>query len=80
MFTDLFRAAAEAGPYDILKMYNTQGSLINIAPGLLANDPQSCYRLEVVAAEYSTELLGISFGVFSVDVFGFWSSTGRRRC
>ncbi|XP_031414354.1 high affinity cGMP-specific 3',5'-cyclic phosphodiesterase 9A-like [Clupea harengus] len=72
---DLFRAAAEAGPYDILKMYNTQGSLINIAPGLLANDPQSCYRLEVVAAEYSTELLGTELAV----ALGFDLSSMEKR-
>ncbi|XP_029922199.1 high affinity cGMP-specific 3',5'-cyclic phosphodiesterase 9A-like [Myripristis murdjan] len=48
---DLFRAAAEAGPHDILKMYNPSGSMVNISPRLEANDMDSCYRLEVVASD-----------------------------
>lgn len=57
--TDLFRAAAEAGPYDILKLYNTKGNIINISPQLAPNSPHSCYKLEVVAADCNSELLGI---------------------
>lgn len=47
---DLFRCAAEAGPYDILKLYNTKGNIVNISPSLPQNTPDSRYRLEVVAA------------------------------
>ncbi|XP_074520541.1 high affinity cGMP-specific 3',5'-cyclic phosphodiesterase 9A-like [Halichoeres trimaculatus] len=48
---DLFRAAAEAGPNHILKMYDTNGSVVNISPRLEANTEDSCYRLEVVASD-----------------------------
>ncbi|XP_051283621.1 high affinity cGMP-specific 3',5'-cyclic phosphodiesterase 9A-like isoform X2 [Dicentrarchus labrax] len=48
---DLFRAAAEAGPHHILKMYSTNGSMLNISPRLEANSEDSYYRLEVVAAD-----------------------------
>ncbi|KAK2551247.1 High affinity cGMP-specific 3', partial [Acropora cervicornis] len=47
---DLFRCAAEAGPYDILKLYNTKGNIVNISPALQENSPGSRYQLEVVAA------------------------------
>lgn len=50
LFTDLFRCAAEAGPYDILKLYNTKGNIVNISPALQENSPDSRYQLEVVAA------------------------------
>lgn len=50
LFTDLFRCAAEAGPYDILKLYNTKGNIVNISPALQENSPGSRYQLEVVAA------------------------------
>lgn len=57
---DLFRSAAEAGPNDILKLYNPKGSIINISPGLEPNSPHSCYKLEVVATECNSEPLGIT--------------------
>lgn len=57
---DLFRSAAEAGPNDILKLYNPKGSIINISPGLEPNSPHSCYKLEVVAADCNSEPLGIN--------------------
>ncbi len=57
--TDLFRAAAEAGPHDILKLYNTKGNIMNISPQLAPNSPHSCYKLEVVAADCNSEQLGI---------------------
>ncbi|TDG96068.1 hypothetical protein EPR50_G00235800 [Perca flavescens] len=47
---DLFRAAAEAGPHHILKLYNTNGSVVNISPLLEANSEDSYFRLEVVAS------------------------------
>lgn len=50
VFTELFRCAAEAGPYDILKLYNTRGNIVNISPALQENTPDSRYKLEVVAA------------------------------
>ncbi|KAJ0005731.1 hypothetical protein NQD34_015625 [Periophthalmus magnuspinnatus] len=55
---DLFRCAAEAGPHDILKLYNPKGNIINISPNLEPNSPSSCYKLEVVAADYNSEPLG----------------------
>ncbi|XP_075904690.1 high affinity cGMP-specific 3',5'-cyclic phosphodiesterase 9A-like isoform X2 [Nelusetta ayraudi] len=48
---DLFRAAAEAGPHHILKLYNTNGGVVNISPQLEANTRDSHYRLEVVASD-----------------------------
>lgn len=56
---DLFRSAAEAGPHDILKLYNPKGNIINISPSLEPNSPNSCYKLEVVAADCNSEPLGI---------------------
>lgn len=53
--TDLFRAAAEAGPHHILKMYKTNGSVVNISPRLEANSEDSYYRLEVVASDLQSE-------------------------
>ncbi|KAJ8918363.1 hypothetical protein NQ315_008057 [Exocentrus adspersus] len=34
---NLFRSAAEAGPRDILKLYNTEGQLLNISAELPPN-------------------------------------------
>ncbi|XP_068612733.1 high affinity cGMP-specific 3',5'-cyclic phosphodiesterase 9A-like [Brachionichthys hirsutus] len=48
---DLFQAAAEAEPHHILKMYDTNGSLVNITPQLEANGEDSYYRLEAVASD-----------------------------
>ncbi|CAH1104969.1 unnamed protein product [Psylliodes chrysocephalus] len=47
---DLFRAAAEAGPRDILKLYNTDGQLLNICSDLPSNTQNNRYSLQVVAA------------------------------
>ncbi|XP_044267215.1 high affinity cGMP-specific 3',5'-cyclic phosphodiesterase 9A [Tribolium madens] len=47
---DLFRSASEAGPRDILKLYNTSGQLLNISGDLPPNTPDSRYSLQVVAA------------------------------
>ncbi|XP_049822251.1 high affinity cGMP-specific 3',5'-cyclic phosphodiesterase 9A isoform X2 [Aethina tumida] len=47
---DLFRSAAEAGPRDILKLYNTAGQLLNISSDLAANTKDLPYSLQVVAA------------------------------
>ncbi|XP_072435956.1 high affinity cGMP-specific 3',5'-cyclic phosphodiesterase 9A isoform X4 [Chiloscyllium punctatum] len=55
---EVFRAAAEAGPYDILKLYNTKGNIINISPKLESNTRQTQYKLEVVAADCKTYSLG----------------------
>ncbi|XP_021339232.1 high affinity cGMP-specific 3',5'-cyclic phosphodiesterase 9A-like isoform X1 [Mizuhopecten yessoensis] len=46
---ETFRAAAEAGPEDILKLYNKKGNLLNISPKLTENTPDTRYTLEVVA-------------------------------
>ncbi|KAM6892856.1 high affinity cGMP-specific 3',5'-cyclic phosphodiesterase 9A-like [Lycodopsis pacificus] len=48
---DVFRAAAEAGPHHILKMYSMNGSVLNISPRLEANSRDSYYRLEVVGSD-----------------------------
>lgn len=48
--SECFRSAAEAGPYDILKLYNHKGNLINISTNLEANTPETQYKLGVVAA------------------------------
>lgn len=73
---DLFRSAAEAGPHDILKLYNPKGNIINISPALEPNAPNSCYKLEVVAADCNKEPLGIVHfnvkGGISGDVWGIW--------
>ncbi|XP_065655313.1 high affinity cGMP-specific 3',5'-cyclic phosphodiesterase 9A isoform X3 [Hydra vulgaris] len=47
---DCFRSAAEAGPYDILKLYNDNGNLINISASIQQNSSCNPYKLEVVAA------------------------------
>lgn len=47
---DLFRSAAEAGPRDILKLYNSYGQLLNISADLPSNGPETRYTLHVVAA------------------------------
>lgn len=48
-FAEIFRSAAEAGPLDILKLYNKKGNLIKISPSLAQNDPSDRYKLEAVA-------------------------------
>lgn len=47
---DLFRSAAEAGPRDILKLYNRKGQLLNINQDLPSNTVEERYALQVVAA------------------------------
>ncbi|XP_025759322.1 high affinity cGMP-specific 3',5'-cyclic phosphodiesterase 9A isoform X3 [Oreochromis niloticus] len=66
---DLFRSAAEAGPHDILKLYNPKGNIINISPSLEPNSPNLCYKLEVVAADCnSAELAGaLGFDLSSME-------------
>lgn len=66
-FSDLFRCAAEAGPYDILKLYNTKGNIVNISPSLQENTPDSRYRLEVVAANCAS--CGFCGNIFSFKLF-----------
>ncbi|KAI1884944.1 hypothetical protein AGOR_G00215110 [Albula goreensis] len=72
---DLFRAAAEAGPHDILKLYNTKGNIINISPQLEPNAPHSCYKLEVVATDCKREPLGAELAV----ALGFDLSSMEKR-
>uniref|UniRef100_A0A3Q3EAM4 Phosphodiesterase n=1 Tax=Labrus bergylta TaxID=56723 RepID=A0A3Q3EAM4_9LABR len=65
----LFRAAAEAGPHDILKLYNPKGSIINISQNLEPNTSSSCYKLEVVAADCNSEPLGVELaGALGFDL------------
>ncbi|XP_076270902.1 phosphodiesterase 9 isoform X2 [Rhynchophorus ferrugineus] len=46
----IFRAAAEASPSDILKLYNAAGQLLNITADLPSNTKDTPYSLQVVAA------------------------------
>ncbi|XP_071805040.1 high affinity cGMP-specific 3',5'-cyclic phosphodiesterase 9A-like isoform X2 [Asterias amurensis] len=55
---DCFRAAAEAGPHDILKLYNIKGNIVNISQKLDENTPDTPYKLEVVASHGTAEQLG----------------------
>uniref|UniRef100_A0A674BBD0 Phosphodiesterase n=1 Tax=Salmo trutta TaxID=8032 RepID=A0A674BBD0_SALTR len=71
----LFRSAAEAGPHDILKLYNPKGNIINISPRLEPNSPNSCYKLEVVAADCNSEPLGVELAV----ALGFDLSSMEKR-
>ncbi|XP_042074510.1 high affinity cGMP-specific 3',5'-cyclic phosphodiesterase 9A isoform X1 [Haplochromis burtoni] len=72
---DLFRSAAEAGPHDILKLYNPKGNIINISPSLEPNSPNLCYKLEVVAADCNSELLGAELA----GALGFDLSSMEKR-
>lgn len=47
--SEIFRAAAEAGPKDILKLYSAEGHLLSISPKLPENTPHTKYTLETVA-------------------------------
>ncbi|KAK3101817.1 hypothetical protein FSP39_006588 [Pinctada imbricata] len=60
---ETFRAAAEASPDDILKLYNTKGNLINISPKLPENTPDTRYKLEVVAAHCNDTPVAVQLGV-----------------
>uniref|UniRef100_A0A667YW52 Phosphodiesterase n=1 Tax=Myripristis murdjan TaxID=586833 RepID=A0A667YW52_9TELE len=71
----LFRSAAEAGPHDILKLYNPKGNIINISPNLESNSPNSCYKLEVVAADCNSEPLDVELAV----ALGFDLSSMEKR-
>ncbi|XP_025084324.1 high affinity cGMP-specific 3',5'-cyclic phosphodiesterase 9A-like isoform X1 [Pomacea canaliculata] len=65
---ETFRAAAEAGPSDILKLYNTRGNLVNISHALQCNTPDSRYTLEVVAMNYNaSSLASIAEGIARKD-------------
>uniref|UniRef100_UPI003AAD3A99 high affinity cGMP-specific 3',5'-cyclic phosphodiesterase 9A-like n=1 Tax=Centroberyx gerrardi TaxID=166262 RepID=UPI003AAD3A99 len=64
---DLFRAAAEAGPHDILKLYSRNGNMVNISPRLEANDVDSYYQLEVVASDLHNAGVAVPTGLASVE-------------
>ena len=49
--SECFRSATESDPSDILKLYNTTSSLMNISPRILANSPDTRYTLKVVGAK-----------------------------
>ncbi|XP_064102147.1 high affinity cGMP-specific 3',5'-cyclic phosphodiesterase 9A-like isoform X1 [Macrobrachium nipponense] len=46
---ELFRNAAEAGPGDVIKLYSSEGCLLNAGPDLESNTPNNPYKLHVVA-------------------------------
>lgn len=63
---DLFRSAAEVTSFDIIKMYNSEGDLVNITQYLKSNTPDTPYRLVVLATstdslmkEVGTDLNGV---------------------
>ncbi|XP_033642540.1 high affinity cGMP-specific 3',5'-cyclic phosphodiesterase 9A-like [Asterias rubens] len=64
---DCFRAAAEAGPHDILKLYNIKGNIVNISQKLDENTPDTPYKLEVVAS-HGTGTLAEQLGFDIQDV------------
>ncbi|XP_035988543.1 high affinity cGMP-specific 3',5'-cyclic phosphodiesterase 9A [Fundulus heteroclitus] len=72
---DLFRSAAEAGPHDILKLYNPKGNITNISPHLEPNSPASCYQLQVVAADCNRQPLGAEMA----GALGFDLSSMEKR-
>ncbi|CAL8147649.1 unnamed protein product [Orchesella dallaii] len=54
---DMFRAAAEAGPCDIVKLYTPDGQLLNISPTIPPNTPSTPYRLEVMAVHCNAVIM-----------------------
>ncbi|CAG2067807.1 unnamed protein product, partial [Timema podura] len=46
---ELFRTAAEAGPYDILKLLTSGGQMLNITPSLPSNSVDTPHQLKIVA-------------------------------
>ncbi len=50
MLSDLFRVAAEAESDAILKLYSSEGHLMNISHRLAANTSHTRYELNVVGA------------------------------
>jgi len=60
---EIFRSAAEAGPLDILKLYNVKGHLIKISQGLEANSQADRYKLEVVATHCEGSIKSSELGV-----------------
>ncbi|KAM7380912.1 hypothetical protein PAMP_004181 [Pampus punctatissimus] len=66
---------AEAGPHDILKLYNPKGNIINISPSLEPNSQNSCYKLEVVASDCNSEPLGVELA----GALGFDLSSMEKR-
>ncbi|XP_037132212.1 high affinity cGMP-specific 3',5'-cyclic phosphodiesterase 9A-like isoform X1 [Syngnathus acus] len=62
---DLFRAAAEASPHHILKLYKANGSVVNISPMLEPNSQDSYYRLEVVASDLQS--IGVKSDVDNME-------------
>lgn len=49
----MFQAAAEGGPNDILKLYNSRKALVNISPKLPENTPDTPYQLDVIATQFN---------------------------
>ncbi|KAK4323920.1 hypothetical protein Pmani_005423 [Petrolisthes manimaculis] len=46
---ELFRSAGGAGPGDVIKLYSSEGQLVNATPDLPPNTPSTPYTLHVVA-------------------------------
>lgn len=47
VFAETLRAAAEANPNDILKLYNSKGNLVTISNSLESNSSKDPYKLDV---------------------------------
>lgn len=75
---ETFRAAAEAGPNDILKLYNAKGNLINISPRIPENTPEHRYRLDVVAAKCPGTTLAEQLG-FDISAIEYRLQELERR-
>eukprot|EP00116_Pleurobrachia_bachei_P006868 sb/3467130/ len=57
---ECFRCATESDPADILKLYNTNNSLVNISPRLTPNTLDTRYTLKVVGAKKYPNSEGVS--------------------
>ncbi|XP_074653983.1 high affinity cGMP-specific 3',5'-cyclic phosphodiesterase 9A-like isoform X4 [Tubulanus polymorphus] len=75
---ETFRTAAEAGPNDIVKLYNIKGNLVNISPRLKPNTIYTRYKLEVVAANISGTIVAHGLGLDPVSLESRITSLEKR--
>ncbi|CAN0029670.1 unnamed protein product [Lampetra planeri] len=64
---ELFRAAAEAKPGDIVKLYNASGHLVNVSPALAANSSEQPYSLIVVASQCPKLIPSLGFDLLDLE-------------
>lgn len=60
---EVFRAAAEASPNDLLKLYNTNNKVMIISADLKPNAPATRYRLDVVAVPCTSDTVAQALGI-----------------